>query len=313
MGEPMQVGNDQRITSGWIEGYCAGRSCCCVFSADACSGKRTAKIKTQCQSPRVMLCQKTKSGNPVSQRQRRGSAGNVELDEKFRDKKKTAPAKGAVSLYIIVLNGFFLCIWILILIFTCDWSLTAALFHSGTLVIRLAVFWHNTHLMDSLPGKSHHIRTIGQRDGLWRALLRLNILDRKECLFVFDKIADLHIDIYSGITNAYLGSNNFATSPETQKIFLDIINNHIVPKTITLNDVNFYQASSEYKPPNLDEEQKRSGIVHAKVRDSSSKTWLNADIYFTFDVRTRGNFLGEQYHFDSVTYSNPQVQEVRVY
>lgn len=130
---------------------------------------------------------------------------------------------------------------------------------------------------------------------------------------MFDKIADLHIDIYDGITNEYLGSNNFSTPPETQKIFLDIINYRVVPKTITLTDVNFYQASSEYKPPSIDEEQKRSGIVHAKVRDANSKTWINADIYFTFDVRTRGNYLGEQYHFDSVTYSNPQVQEVRVY
>ncbi|MEA4932757.1 MAG: hypothetical protein VB071_04100 [Lawsonibacter sp.] len=130
---------------------------------------------------------------------------------------------------------------------------------------------------------------------------------------MFDKIADLHIDIYDGITNMYLGSNNFAMLPEVKEIFLGIINDHVVPKTITLTDVNFYQASSEYKPPKLGEEQKRSGIVHAKVRDSDSKMWMNADIYFTFDVKTRGNFLGDQYHFDSITYSNPQVQEIRVY
>lgn len=130
---------------------------------------------------------------------------------------------------------------------------------------------------------------------------------------MFDKIANLHIDIYDGITNEYLGSNNFSTPPETQKVFLDIINYKIIPETITLNDVNFYQASSAYKPPQLEETQKRSGIIHAKVRDSNSKTWMNADIYFTFDVRTRGNFLGEQYHFDSVTYSDLNVQEIRVY
>lgn len=130
---------------------------------------------------------------------------------------------------------------------------------------------------------------------------------------MFDKIADLHIDIYEGTTGEYLGSNNFTATLEVEKVFLDLINYHIVPKTIVLTDVNFYQASSQYRPPKLDEKQKRRGVVHAKVRDSNSKTWMNAEIYFTFQVRTRGNFLGDQYHFDSVTYSDIQVQEIRLF
>lgn len=163
VGKLIKVCNDQRMTSGWIEGYCADRPRRCVFSVDACSGKRTAKIKPQCRSPRIMLCQKTKSGNPVSQRQGRESTGNVELDRKGQ--KESRPSEGAVSLYIIVLDGLFLRVCILILIFACNWSLTAALFHPGTLVIGLAVFWHNTHLVVSLPGKLYHIRRSGRRNG----------------------------------------------------------------------------------------------------------------------------------------------------
>ncbi|MGE4277510.1 MAG: hypothetical protein AB7E30_10105 [Lawsonibacter sp.] len=130
---------------------------------------------------------------------------------------------------------------------------------------------------------------------------------------MFDKMADVHIDIYEGTTNEYLGSNNFALTPQVERILLDIINYHIVPKSITLTDVNFYQASSEYKPPKLYEEQKRRGVIHAKVRDSASKTWMDVDIYITFNVRTRGNVLGDQYHFDSVTYSDLDVQEIKLH
>ncbi len=55
---------------------------------------------------------------------------------------------------------------------------------------------------------------------------------------MFDKIANLHIDIYEGTTDEYLGSNNFTATLEVEKVFLDLINYHIVPKTIILTDVN---------------------------------------------------------------------------
>ncbi|MGE4277511.1 MAG: hypothetical protein AB7E30_10110 [Lawsonibacter sp.] len=129
---------------------------------------------------------------------------------------------------------------------------------------------------------------------------------------MFDKIADIYIDVYDGPTDKYLGSINFLLNFQNEKIFLDMINYHIIPKSITLADVNLYQASSDYKPPEPYEEKKRRGVVHAKVRDSASKTWMDVEIYFTFNVRTRGNVLEDQYHFDSVTYTNLDVQEIRL-
>lgn len=130
--------------------------------------------------------------------------------------------------------------------------------------------------------------------------------------FMFDRIADLHVDIYDGITNEFLGSTVFAYTPEVKRSFLGMINYHIVPESIIITNVTFYQATSKYRPPEIGEELHRNAVAHGKVRNADSKTWLDFEIYFTFDASTRGNYLGDQYYFDSVKYSNIKVQDIRL-
>lgn len=72
-------------------------------------------------------------------------------------KEKPPRERGGRS-YVVVSNGLFLCVGILVLIFPRDRSLTVAFFHAGALVIGLTVLWHDDHLLDSLPEIEKKIR-----------------------------------------------------------------------------------------------------------------------------------------------------------
>ena len=65
------------------------------------------------------------------------------MGQKERKDEKTAPDfSGAVFLYIVVLDGFFLGVWILILIFPRDGRLPIRFFLPDSLGVGLAVFRH---------------------------------------------------------------------------------------------------------------------------------------------------------------------------
>lgn len=108
VGEPINIGDHQRIASGWIEGYRADWPGLPVFSADVCDGNGTAKVKIQSSSPRVMLCPEKKyvkgaaRGREENLRKRlvwgfyrlgRGLEG-----EKARRSARTGPMAGASCL-----------------------------------------------------------------------------------------------------------------------------------------------------------------------------------------------------------------------
>lgn len=56
VGEPMNIGDHQRVFFCRIEGYCADGSGLDGFSTDVGNGAGRAKIKIQFNSPRDMLC-----------------------------------------------------------------------------------------------------------------------------------------------------------------------------------------------------------------------------------------------------------------
>lgn len=121
---------------------------------------------------------------------------------------------------------------------------------------------------------------------------------------VYDRIATPRIDIYDRKTNEYFGRATFAITPSVESAFLGMINHATIPKSIVLQDVTFFPASSRYVPPGLFVKYPRNGIIRAEFRDANSRLWTPADLYISFDAQARGNISGDKYHFDSLEYTN---------
>lgn len=131
-------------------------------------------------------------------------------------------------------------------------------------------------------------------------------------MYVFDKVVTPRIDIYNGTTNEYLGRAIFSITPSVESALLGMINNATIPKSIVLQDVTFFPSSSRYVPPGVFVKYPRNGIIHAEFRDANSKLWIPVDIYMNFDAQARGNISGDKYHFDSVEYTNIEIQDTRI-
>lgn len=129
---------------------------------------------------------------------------------------------------------------------------------------------------------------------------------------MFDRVTAPHIELYDGQTNEYLGRATFALTPEVERALLKMVNNLGEPDSTVLRDVYFFPASSSYVPPGMYDKERRNGIIRAEFRDADSNLWMPVDLYIRFDSQTRGNYLGDRYHFRSVGYSDIVVQDIRV-
>lgn len=129
---------------------------------------------------------------------------------------------------------------------------------------------------------------------------------------MFDQVGVPNVDVYEGTTGVYMGKSTFHLTPDAEQAFLQIINGMGIPETILLQDVDFFQTSSLYTPPDVYEKYQQIGVVHAEFRDSESGLWIPADIYMRYEAQTSGNsFNNNKYHFDSVVYSNIDVEDVK--
>nr|WP_312940260.1 hypothetical protein [Oscillibacter sp.] len=129
---------------------------------------------------------------------------------------------------------------------------------------------------------------------------------------MYDRVATPIIDIYDGKTNEYYGSSIFPVTTEIENSLLQIVNYEGTPRAMLFQDDTFLPASSSYVPPGLFEKVRRNGIVRASFRDANSYLWVPIEIYMNFDSQVRGNLLDDKYHFDSVVYTDIDVQDVKV-
>lgn len=130
---------------------------------------------------------------------------------------------------------------------------------------------------------------------------------------MFDRVATPRIDLYNGITNEYQGRATFPVNPSVESGFLGMINSATIPESIVLQNVTFFPSSSSYVPPGPFVTLPRKAVFHAEFRDADSKLWFPADIFFSFDSKTRGNIAGDKYHFDSVDYTNIKLQDIKIF
>ena len=129
---------------------------------------------------------------------------------------------------------------------------------------------------------------------------------------MFDKVSHLVNEIYDGSTNKFLGYSRFDLSQSEEEKLLDLVNYGKVPESLILLNVRFSQTPADYVPPSLTQKSKRRGILRGLFRDADSGKYIPVEIYFTFDVRGRGNLSGDIYYFDSLEYSNIQIDHIDV-
>lgn len=127
---------------------------------------------------------------------------------------------------------------------------------------------------------------------------------------MFDRVAAPRIDIYDGTTNEYYGRSIFPVTTDVENSLLQIVNYEGAPKAMLFQNDTFLPASSSYVPPGLFEKVRRNGIVRATFRDANSHLWVPIEIHMDFDSQVRGNLLDDKYHFDSVVYTDINIQDI---
>lgn len=126
---------------------------------------------------------------------------------------------------------------------------------------------------------------------------------------MFVKITNPQISIYDAQTGIPVSETRFNLSSDAEKALLDLVNYNKVPPTLLLLDVKF-QPLELYIPPSLHGPVKRIGIIRGLFTDAGSGEMKPVEIRIRYDARARGNLLGDNYFFDSVEYSNIELESV---
>jgi hypothetical protein len=137
----------------------------------------------------------------------------------------------------------------------------------------------------------------------------MNIMGWKVELELFVKITDPEIFIYDGETGEPVSQTRFSLSAEAERALLDLVNYNIIPPKLLLLNLRF-QPAEHYIPPSLDRPVKRVGAIRGLFTDAASGELIPVEIRIRYDARARGNLLGGEYFFDSVEYSNIELEEI---
>ena len=128
---------------------------------------------------------------------------------------------------------------------------------------------------------------------------------------MFTQIKNPRIAIYDGETNKFIGVASFKITAEAEKALLQLVNYGTKPSFITLLDIDLYQPDKDYVPPTPYDAYKREGTIYALFTDSSTGKDIPIEIQMKYKARARGNLLGNLYHFDSVEFSDIEIESIR--
>lgn len=129
---------------------------------------------------------------------------------------------------------------------------------------------------------------------------------------MFTHIKDPRIVIYDGETHKLIGIASFKLTSDSEKALLQLVNYGIKPSSITLLDVDLYQPNEDYVPPIPYNAYKREGTIYALFTDANSGEDIPIEIQLKYTARARGNLLGNLYHFDSVEFSDMEIESVKI-
>jgi len=127
---------------------------------------------------------------------------------------------------------------------------------------------------------------------------------------VFAKITNPEIYIYDGNTGEFISETKFSLSNDAEKALLDLVNYNKIPPNLLLLNLSF-QPSDHYIPPSLDRPVKRIGIIKALFTEAYSGEMRPVEIKIKYDAWAHGNLAGNLYYFDSVEYSNIELEEIK--
>lgn len=126
---------------------------------------------------------------------------------------------------------------------------------------------------------------------------------------LFIKITNPEIFIYDAETGEPVSQTRFNLTADAERALLDLVNYNIVPPRLLLLDVTF-RPEEHYIPPSVDKPVKRIGVITGLFTDSDSRELKPVAIRIRYDARARGNLQGTELFFDSVEYSNIELQEI---
>ena len=129
---------------------------------------------------------------------------------------------------------------------------------------------------------------------------------------MFTKIEDPRIAIYDGKTNKFIGVASFNLTPESENALLKLVNYGVKPSSMILLDIDLYQPDKDYVPPTPYDAYEREGTIYALFTDYGTGEEIPVEIQMKYKARARGNLLGNLYHFDSVEFSDIDIESVKI-
>lgn len=129
---------------------------------------------------------------------------------------------------------------------------------------------------------------------------------------MFKRIKNPRILIYDGETNRMIGMASFRLTSEAEKALLQLVNYGIKPTTLTLLDIYLYQPDKDYVPPTPFDIYEREGTIYALFTDATTGADVPVEIQMKYKARARGNLFQTLYHFDSVEFSDIDIESVKI-
>ena len=127
---------------------------------------------------------------------------------------------------------------------------------------------------------------------------------------MFNQISSPTIDIFNGINDQFIGEASFTLTEQAEKALLNLVNYNVMPQTLTLLNVDFYQPSENFTPPNINEPIQRAGIIRAIFRDTANGFQVPYEIRMRYLTRARDPGINP-YFFSSVEDTNIKVDSVQ--
>lgn len=126
---------------------------------------------------------------------------------------------------------------------------------------------------------------------------------------MYTDIINPTIAIYNGYTNEFIGEAMFNLTPQAEKDLLQLVNYNNIPKSLLLLNLNFYQQSTYFDPPTLDQPANRKGIMRGIFVNTAGEQ-VPIEIRLRYDAIAKGNLSGNSSFFESVEYSNINLDSI---
>lgn len=129
---------------------------------------------------------------------------------------------------------------------------------------------------------------------------------------MYTKISNPSIVIYDGKSSELIGTATFKLTKESEKALLNLLNYNVPPSSLTLLEMVLYEPSPNYIPPTPFMPYPRKGTIHALFKNAYTGKLVSVEIRLSYNARARGNITGDLYRFESVEFSDIDIESVQM-